>query len=94
MDQRRPIEQAKFTYSPLGKALEKQTKTIEDQGNKQVKAIDDYGKNWLNLMNFLRRILILTDSIPFEEQKRYLMNLLKKGRLNLRVYKQELILMI
>ena len=25
------IEQAKFTYSPLGKAFEKQTKTIEDQ---------------------------------------------------------------
>ena len=26
------IKQAKFTYSPLGKALEKQTKTIEDEG--------------------------------------------------------------
>ena len=26
------IEQAKFTYSILGKALEKQLKTIEDQG--------------------------------------------------------------
>ena len=26
------IEQAKFTYSPLGKAFEKQTKTIQDQG--------------------------------------------------------------
>ena len=29
------IEQAKFAYSHLGKALEKQTKTIEDQGEKQ-----------------------------------------------------------
>ena len=38
-DQRRVIEQAKFTYSPSGKALEKQTKTIEDQGIKQVKAL-------------------------------------------------------
>ena len=28
------IEQAKFTYSPLGKAFEKQAKTIEDQGKK------------------------------------------------------------
>ena len=28
------IEQAKFTYFPLGKAFEKQTKTIEDQGKK------------------------------------------------------------
>ena len=33
-DQRRVIEQAKFTYSPLRKALEKQTKTIEDQEKK------------------------------------------------------------
>ena len=29
------IEQAKFTYSPLGKVFEKQTKTIEDQGEKK-----------------------------------------------------------
>ena len=29
-NQRQIIEQAKFTYSPLGKAFEKQTKTIED----------------------------------------------------------------
>ena len=33
-DQRKVIEQAKFTYSSLEKALEKQTKTIEDQGQK------------------------------------------------------------
>ena len=32
IDQSRVIEQAKFTYSTLGKALEKQLKTIEDQG--------------------------------------------------------------
>ena len=35
------IEQAKFTYSPIGKVFEKQTKTIEDQGEKQIKAIQD-----------------------------------------------------
>ena len=34
-------EQAKFTYSSLGKAFEKQTKTIEDQGKKQIKEIQD-----------------------------------------------------
>ena len=33
-DQRGVIEQAKFTYSPLGKALQKQTKTIEGHGKK------------------------------------------------------------
>ena len=30
-NQQQIIEQAKFTYSPLGKAFEKQTKPIEDQ---------------------------------------------------------------
>ena len=34
------IEQAKFTYSPLGKAFEKQTKTIKDQGEKQIDALE------------------------------------------------------
>ena len=34
------IEQAKFTYSPLGKALEKQKKIIEEQGKKQVEALE------------------------------------------------------
>ena len=33
------IQQAKFTYYPLGKAFEKQTKTIKDQGEKQIKSI-------------------------------------------------------
>ena len=36
-NQQQIITQAKFTYSPLGKAFEKQIKTIEDQGNKQIK---------------------------------------------------------
>ena len=37
--QSRVIEQAKFIYSPLGKAFEKQIKTIEDQRIKQVEAL-------------------------------------------------------
>ena len=40
-NQQQIIEQAKFTYSPLGKAFEKQTKNIEEQGEKQLKAIND-----------------------------------------------------
>ena len=38
-DQSRIIEQAMFTYSPLGKAFGKQTKAIEDQGAKQVEPL-------------------------------------------------------
>ena len=34
------IEPAKFTYSPLEKALEKQKKIIEEQGKKQVEALE------------------------------------------------------
>ena len=30
------IEQARFTYSPLGKAFDKQIKTIEDQGKNRL----------------------------------------------------------
>ena len=41
LNQQQIIEQAKFTYSPLGKAFEKQTKIIEDKGEKQIKAIQD-----------------------------------------------------
>ena len=38
-NQRQVTEQAKFTFSPLGKAFEKQTKAIEEQGGKQIDAI-------------------------------------------------------
>ena len=40
-NQQQIIEQTKFTYSPLGKAFEKQIKTIEDQGQKQVDTLKD-----------------------------------------------------
>ena len=40
-DQKQIIEQAKFTYSPLRKAFEKETKIFENQEKKQVKAIED-----------------------------------------------------
>ena len=34
--QQQIIEQTKFTYSPLGKAFDKQIKTIEDQGKNRL----------------------------------------------------------
>ena len=40
-NQQQIIEQAKFTYSPLRKAFEKQIKTIEDQGEKQIEALEN-----------------------------------------------------
>ena len=44
-NQQQIIEQAKFTYSPLGKAFEKQIKTIKEQGEKQVKALNTLKSN-------------------------------------------------
>ena len=51
-NQQQIIEQAKFTYSPLGKAFEKQTKAIGDQGEKQIKEfkIKRQLKQWKNLL--------------------------------------------
>ena len=40
-NQQQTIEQAKFTYSPLGKAFQKQIKIIEDQGQKHVDGLKD-----------------------------------------------------
>ena len=40
-NQQQIIEQARFTYSPLGKAFEKQIKTVEDQGKKQVDVLEN-----------------------------------------------------
>ena len=43
-NQEQIIEKAKFTYSPLGKAFEKQIKTTEDQKQKHIKVIQAQGQ--------------------------------------------------
>ena len=61
-NQQQIIEQAKFTYSSLGKAFEKQTKTIEDQGEKQVEALGNlkYHKKRLANVNYYEDKLLLS----------------------------------
>ena len=44
-NQQQIIEQAKFNYSPLGKAFEKQIKTIEDPREKQVETLKPKSKS-------------------------------------------------
>ena len=85
-DQRRLIEQANFTYSPLGKALEKQTKTLEDQIKKQIKAIEIMGKKLAESNVLVKKDFnIERDNMQLEEQKQYSMNILKTGFLNFRI---------
>ena len=72
-NQQKIIEKARFTYSPLGKAFEKQVKTIEDQRQKQVDALKDL--NQKNKQNRLRINLIISQKLQL-----YLMILLAKDK--------------
>ena len=73
------IEQVQFTYSPLGKTLEKQIKIIEDQGEKQKKALEKHGKQLVESNELVKRILISTKiAYHLKNKKIYLMNLLNK----------------
>ena len=53
-NQKQIIEQAKFTCSPLGKSFGKQTKTVKDQGEKQVDALRIF-RIFKNKRNKIRR---------------------------------------
>ena len=49
-------KKAKFTYYSLGKALEKQIKTIENQGEKQKKKpFEKYGKQLVESNAFVKK---------------------------------------
>ena len=50
-DQRRVIEEAKPTYSPLEKGFEKQIETTEDQREKQIKALQEHEKQLVKSEN-------------------------------------------
>ena len=70
-NQQQIIQQAKFTYSPLGKALEKQIKTIEDQGEKQVVALTA-------LKTSNKKIPSIKDFIPIENLNPEIINEIKR----------------
>ena len=53
-DQSRIIEQAKFLYSLLGKAFEKQIKTIEDQWTSRALNIEDQGIKQVETLKTLK----------------------------------------
>ena len=63
------IEQARFTYSPLGKALERQIKTIEDQGAKQIKAIQNHGQH-----KMIKKYAYDLEDTPFISKQKEIFN--------------------
>ena len=59
------IEQTKFTYSPLGKAFEKKPETLEDQGEKQTKAIEENKKQLYNKQTRNNELLLSKETVMF-----------------------------
>ena len=70
-NQQQIIQQAKFTYSPLGKTLEKQRKTNEDQGEKQVFALE-------SLKDSDKKLTPIKDFIPMENLNPKIINEIKR----------------
>ena len=66
-NQQQIIQQAKFTYFPLGKAFEKQIKTIEDQGKKQVKAIQEKQIVNINKDDYKDKLLLSKEREIFKD---------------------------
>ena len=68
------IEQTKFAYSPLGKAFDKQIKTIKDQGKKQVDALNTLkSDNKITIKKYIYMILMILHLSL--DKKKYLINL-------------------
>ena len=69
-NQRQIIEQAKLTYSPLGKDFKKQIKTIEDQGQKQVNALNTLkSNNQLTIEDAIPKNVVINDEAKKELDK-------------------------
>ena len=66
-NQQQIIEQTKFTYSPLGKAFNKQIKTIEDQRKKQVDALNTLNSNNNNKVEIKNEAIIPESAFVSEE---------------------------
>ena len=66
-NQQKIIEEAKFTYSPLGKAFEKQTKTIKNQGEKQIKAIHDNKQPLISDDDYKDKLLLSKEREIFKD---------------------------
>ena len=70
-NQQQLIQQAKFNYSPLGKAIKKQRKTIEDQREKQVVALES-----LKVPD--KKLTSIKDFIPTENLNPEIINEIKR----------------
>ena len=86
-NQQQIIEQSKFIYSPLGKAFDKQIKAIEDQGKKQVDALntlkyddDDNNNNNNNKLEIKNEDIIPESAIASDEARKKLNKMKEKEK--------------
>ena len=70
-NQQQIIQQAKFNYSPLGKVIEKQIKTIKYQGEKEVVALE-------SLKSPDKKLTPIKDFIPMENLNPEIINEIKR----------------
>ena len=70
-NQQQIIQQAELNYFPLGKAIEKQIKTIKDQGEKQVVALQ-------SLKDSDKKLTSIKDFIPTENLNPEIINEIKR----------------
>ena len=71
------IEQARFTYSPLGKAFDKQIKTIEDQGKKQFDTLNTLKSDNNKELEIKNEDIIPKSAFASDEAKEELNKILK-----------------
>ena len=71
------IEQARLTYSPLGKAFDKQIKTIEDQGKKQVDALNTLNLIIMKKLQIKNENIIPKSAVASDEAKEEINRILK-----------------
>ena len=83
-NQQQIIQQAKFNYSPLGKAIEKQIKNIKDQGEKQVVALES-----LKIPD--KKLPPIKDFIPMENINPEVINEIKKIEIEKKVDRNKMV---
>ena len=76
------IEQARFIHSPFGKVFEKQTKTVEDQGEKEIKAIQDNKRQLINNDNYKDKLLLSKEREIFKDIYNKRLDKIRRGNKN------------
>ena len=76
-NQQQMIEQAKFIYSPLGKAFNKQIKGIEDQGKKLVDALNTLKSDNNKKIEIKNKDIVPKSAFASDEAKEEINKILK-----------------